>query len=61
MANVTEQSPVPEAGTCPARYVGPTGVTWVCVAPPHPSEPGGYMGTDHDVRAVTGPRSDSTP
>jgi hypothetical protein len=53
---VTEQTPVPEAATCPARYGGPTGVTWVCVAPPPPSEPGGYMGTDHDVRAVTGPR-----
>lgn len=51
-------APVPDAGEpCGARYVGPTGVTWVCVGTRHRSEPGGYMGTGHTARAVTGPRA----
>lgn len=43
------------AGTeepCPGRYVGPTGVVWVCIAPLHATYPGGYAGTGHSMRAV---------
>jgi hypothetical protein len=50
-----DQRPAPLPGAhepCTARYVGVTGVVWVCVAKRHPTGPGGYMGTGHTARAV---------
>lgn len=51
-----DRAPAPAEDPCTVGWVGPTGVTWRCVAGPHHSAPGGYAGTGHLFRAVTGPR-----
>jgi hypothetical protein len=49
---VDEPAAVPEQ-PCPGRYVGPTGVVWVCTIPVHPTDPTrGNAGSGHSWRAV---------